>query len=120
MKYLGLVENIRVRVAGFAYRREFDKFVRRYAILTNETWPLGKWRQGDRAGAEHILRLAEMRPDEFQMGHTKIFIKAPESVRRLGPFLSLNFLSLHFLSLSESLLYALYWHTVKKIPMKSP
>ena len=86
MKYLGLVENIRVRVAGFAYRREFDKFVRRYAILTNETWPLGKWRQGDRAGAEHIQRLAEMRPDEFQMGHTKIFIKAPESVRRLGPF----------------------------------
>lgn len=29
VEYLGLKENIRVRRAGFAYRREFDKFLRR-------------------------------------------------------------------------------------------
>ena len=27
--YLGLVENVKVRKAGFAYRRPFDKFVKR-------------------------------------------------------------------------------------------
>lgn len=37
--YLGLKENIRVRRAGFAYRRAFDKFLWRYAILSKETWP---------------------------------------------------------------------------------
>ena len=29
VEYLGLKENIRVRRAGFAYRRPFDKFLRR-------------------------------------------------------------------------------------------
>ena len=29
VEYLGLKENIRVRRAGFAYRRVFDKFLRR-------------------------------------------------------------------------------------------
>ncbi len=39
VQYLGLQENIRVRRAGFAYRRPFEKFLWRYAILTAETWP---------------------------------------------------------------------------------
>ena len=30
VEYLGLKENIRVRRAGYAYRREFTKFLRRY------------------------------------------------------------------------------------------
>ena len=29
IEYLGLKENVRVRRAGFAYRRPFDKFVKR-------------------------------------------------------------------------------------------
>ena len=33
LKYLGLSENVRVRRAGFAYRRPFDKFLQRYNIL---------------------------------------------------------------------------------------
>ena len=32
VEYLGLKENIRVRRAGFAYRREFDKFLRRLTL----------------------------------------------------------------------------------------
>ena len=37
IKYLGLVENVRVRRAGFAYRREFAKFIQRYGIVCKET-----------------------------------------------------------------------------------
>ena len=33
VEYLGLCENVRVRRAGFAYRRTFDKFLQRYNIL---------------------------------------------------------------------------------------
>ena len=33
VEYLGLKENIRVRRAGFAYRRVFDKFLRRFVPL---------------------------------------------------------------------------------------
>ena len=37
VEYLGLKENIRVRRAGFAYRREFDKFLRRLTITLKLT-----------------------------------------------------------------------------------
>ena len=33
VEYLGLKENIRVRRAGFAYRRPFEKFLQRYVAL---------------------------------------------------------------------------------------
>lgn len=40
VEYLGLKENIRVRRAGFAYRREFDKFLTRFGgMLHNPISP---------------------------------------------------------------------------------
>ncbi|XP_072038335.1 unconventional myosin-If-like isoform X2 [Amphiura filiformis] len=78
VEYLGLKENIRVRRAGFAYRREFDKFLRRYALLTPETWP--RWRGDVRSGIKHLMNAVNMDPDQWQLGKTKVFIKAPESL----------------------------------------
>lgn len=78
VEYLGLKENIRVRRAGFAYRRQFSKFLQRYAILTPETWP--HWRGDERQGVQHLLRTVNMEADQFQMGSTKVFIKNPESL----------------------------------------
>ncbi|XP_078608687.1 unconventional myosin-Ie-like isoform X1 [Branchiostoma floridae x Branchiostoma japonicum] len=78
VEYLGLKENIRVRRAGFAYRREFDKFLRRYAILTPETWP--QWRGPPQQGIHHLMRSVNMESDQYQLGHTKVFIKNPESL----------------------------------------
>ncbi|XP_078279689.1 unconventional myosin-If-like [Rhinoraja longicauda] len=78
VEYLGLKENIRVRRAGFAYRRAFPKFMQRYAILTPETWP--HWRGDERQGAQHLLRSVNMDSDQYQMGKSKIFIKNPESL----------------------------------------
>ncbi|XP_061409672.1 unconventional myosin-Ie-like [Lethenteron reissneri] len=78
VEYLGLRENIRVRRAGFAYRRVFQKFLQRYAILTAETWPA--WRGDERQGITHILRAVNMEADQFQLGRSKVFIKAPESL----------------------------------------
>ncbi|XP_039107503.1 unconventional myosin-If isoform X1 [Hyaena hyaena] len=78
VEYLGLKENIRVRRAGFAYRRQFSKFLQRYAILTPETWP--QWRGDERQGVQHLLRAVNMEPDQYQMGTTKVFVKNPESL----------------------------------------
>nr|XP_028694425.1 unconventional myosin-If isoform X3 [Macaca mulatta] len=78
VEYLGLKENIRVRRAGFAYRRQFAKFLQRYAILTPETWP--RWRGDERQGVQHLLRAVNMEPDQYQMGSTKVFVKNPESL----------------------------------------
>jgi len=78
VEYLGLKENIRVRRAGFAYRRPFDKFLRRYAILTPETWP--QWRGDVKQGIKHLMNCVHMDADQFQLGRTKVFIKNPESL----------------------------------------
>ncbi|GLD47506.1 unconventional myosin-Ie isoform X2, partial [Lates japonicus] len=78
VEYLGLKENIRVRRAGYAYRRIFRKFLNRYAILTKESWPT--WRGDEKQGVLHLLRSVNMDQDQFQLGRTKIFIKAPESL----------------------------------------
>ncbi|CAF90088.1 unnamed protein product, partial [Tetraodon nigroviridis] len=78
VEYLGLRENIRVRRAGYAYRRVFNKFLHRYAILTRETWP--SWRGEERQGVRHLLNSVNMDQDQFQLGKTKVFIKAPESL----------------------------------------
>lgn len=136
VEYLGLKENIRVRRAGYAYRRVFRKFLNRYqafsfspwfkvhcltrlwkirfilstacvlcfkpkshnfcclsplnfdryAILTKESWPT--WRGDEKQGVLHLLRSVNMDQDQFQLGRTKIFIKAPESVRFTAASLS--------------------------------
>uniref|UniRef100_A0A8D0G5J8 Myosin motor domain-containing protein n=1 Tax=Sphenodon punctatus TaxID=8508 RepID=A0A8D0G5J8_SPHPU len=78
VEYLGLRENIRVRRAGYAYRRVFQKFLHRYAILTPETWPA--WRGDERRGVVHLLNSVNMDPDQYQLGRSKVFIKAPESL----------------------------------------
>ena len=44
VKYLGLMENLRVRRAGFCYRRPFAVFLGRYKSLCPKTWPA--WRGG--------------------------------------------------------------------------
>uniref|UniRef100_A0A8C9TUG2 Osteoclast-stimulating factor 1 n=2 Tax=Scleropages formosus TaxID=113540 RepID=A0A8C9TUG2_SCLFO len=78
VEYLGLKENIHIRCAGFSYRRVFGKFLQRYAILTKESWPT--WRGDEKQGVLHLLRSTNMDQDQFQLGHTKVFIKAPESL----------------------------------------
>ncbi|XP_067665712.1 unconventional myosin-Ie-like isoform X1 [Haliotis asinina] len=78
VEYLGLKENIRVRRAGFAFRREFAKFIKRYNILTPETYP--SWRGDPRQGITHLMNSVNMDRDQFQMGKTKVFIKNPESL----------------------------------------
>ncbi|XP_062062017.1 unconventional myosin-Ie [Lepus europaeus] len=78
VEYLGLKENIRVRRAGYAYRRVFQKFLQRYAILTKATWP--SWRGDEKQGVLHLLQSVNMDSDQFQLGRSKVFIKAPESL----------------------------------------
>lgn len=91
VEYLGLRENIRVRRAGYAYRRVFNKFLQRYAILTKETWP--HWRGEERQGVLHLLNSVHMDQDQFQLGKSKVFIKAPESVGSTGSGLGSGFRS---------------------------
>ncbi|XP_029470435.1 unconventional myosin-Ic isoform X2 [Rhinatrema bivittatum] len=78
VKYLGLMENLRVRRAGFAYRRKYEIFLQRYKSLCPETWPNWDGRAIDGVGV--LVKCLNYRPDEFKMGRTKIFIRFPKTL----------------------------------------
>lgn len=82
VKYLGLQENVRIRRAGFAYRQTFDKFVERFYLLSSKTSYAGDyiWTGDSKTGAMQILKDTNIPAEEFQMGVTKAFIKAPETL----------------------------------------
>ena len=67
--YLGLVENVRVRRAGFAYRQDYDKALARYKMLCPKTWPSWKGRPKD--GIKEILKVsATYTAPEFPVAST--------------------------------------------------
>jgi len=81
VKYLGLLENVRVRRAGFAYRAPYDRFLARYKKLSAKTWGLwGEWTGDAREGCRVILSETPLGDNQWQLGHTKIFIRHPESL----------------------------------------
>ncbi|KAF7244228.1 Pre-mRNA-processing-splicing factor 8 [Varanus komodoensis] len=70
VKYLGLMENLRVRRAGFAYRRKYEVFLQRYKSLCPGTWPTWDGRPQD--GVAVLLKHLSYKPEEYKMGR---FIK---------------------------------------------
>eukprot|EP01114_Cavostelium_apophysatum_P003671 TRINITY_DN1374_c0_g3_i1.p1 TRINITY_DN1374_c0_g3~~TRINITY_DN1374_c0_g3_i1.p1 ORF type:complete len:1131 (-),score=356.14 TRINITY_DN1374_c0_g3_i1:89-3481(-) len=78
VKYLGLLENVRVRRAGYAYRQLYEKFFYRFRVCSSQTWP--SWNGDFIAGAEAILKVMNLEVGQYQKGSTKIFIRAPETV----------------------------------------
>ncbi|XP_070493184.1 unconventional myosin IC [Chironomus tepperi] len=78
VKYLGLMENLRVRRAGFAYRRTYEAFLERYKCLSKKTWP--NWKGDARVGVQIIADELSYGTDDYRMGKTKIFIRLPKTL----------------------------------------
>uniref|UniRef100_A0A7N8WJ10 Myosin Ic, paralog a n=1 Tax=Mastacembelus armatus TaxID=205130 RepID=A0A7N8WJ10_9TELE len=78
VKYLGLMENLRVRRAGFAYRRRFEAFLQRYKPLCPETWPNWNGRLVD--GVSLLVNHLGYKPEEYKLGRSKIFIRFPKTL----------------------------------------
>ncbi|XP_060020737.1 unconventional myosin-Ia [Lagenorhynchus albirostris] len=80
-RYLGLLENVRVRRAGYAYRQAYGSFLERYRLLSRSTWP--RWDGGDREGVEKVLGELSVSSEELAFGKTKIFIRSPKTLFHL-------------------------------------
>ncbi|XP_057161707.1 unconventional myosin-Ih [Ursus arctos] len=78
IKYLGLMEHLRVRRAGFAYRRKYEHFLQRYKSLCPDTWP--HWHGPPAEGVERLIRYIGYTPEEYKLGRTKIFIRFPRTL----------------------------------------
>ncbi|CAH0715856.1 unnamed protein product, partial [Brenthis ino] len=78
--YLGLVENVRVRRAGFASRQRYDRFLQRYKMLSQYTWPNFR---GAGARDAVLVLLRDLRLADVQFGHTKLFIRSAKTIHSL-------------------------------------
>ncbi|XP_067649162.1 unconventional myosin-Id-like [Haliotis asinina] len=75
--YLGLMENVRVRRAGFAYRMGYTRFLQRYKCITSRTWP--KFRGSDFDGVKSIIQELNFESD-VKYGRSKLFIRSPQTL----------------------------------------
>uniref|UniRef100_A0A183HIR2 Myosin motor domain-containing protein n=1 Tax=Onchocerca flexuosa TaxID=387005 RepID=A0A183HIR2_9BILA len=81
VRYLGLLENVRVRRAGFAYRITYERFLQRYKMLANETWP-NPSKGSSRDNTNILLEKFNLHKDCVN-GKTKLFIRNPRTVFKL-------------------------------------
>ncbi|XP_062862634.1 unconventional myosin-Ib isoform X2 [Trichomycterus rosablanca] len=78
VRYLGLMENVRVRRAGYAFRQAYEPCLERYKMLCKQTWP--HWKGPARGGVEVLLKELEVPEEEFAYGRSKIFIRNPRTL----------------------------------------
>uniref|UniRef100_A0A669BFL3 Myosin IG n=1 Tax=Oreochromis niloticus TaxID=8128 RepID=A0A669BFL3_ORENI len=76
--YLGLLENVRVRRAGFAYRQLYARFLQRYKMTCEYTWP-NHLMASDREAVEAIV-IQHGFQDDVAYGQTKLFVRTPRSL----------------------------------------
>ncbi|XP_037693188.1 unconventional myosin-Ig isoform X2 [Choloepus didactylus] len=78
VSYLGLLENVRVRRAGFASRQPYPRFLLRYKMTCEYTWPnhlLGS----DKAAVGALLEQHGLQGD-VAFGHSKLFIRSAQTL----------------------------------------
>ncbi|XP_019945473.1 unconventional myosin-Ib isoform X5 [Paralichthys olivaceus] len=78
LRYLGLMENVRVRRAGYAFRQPYEPCLERYKMLCKRTWP--HWRGPAREGVEVLMSELPVPAEEFSYGRSKIFIRNPRTL----------------------------------------
>lgn len=77
--YLSLLENLRVRRAGFAYKKTYDLFLPKYKCLCPNTWPNPKGLSPRESVALLLTYLGYTIDTEFSLGLSKIFIRSSKT-----------------------------------------
>ncbi|KAJ1507729.1 class II myosin [Coelomomyces lativittatus] len=85
VQYLGLLQNVKVRRAGFAAREPFQLFLQRFYMLSLITCYAGScsWTGDLKRGCELILKHSGISQQQWQLGKSKVFIKTPETMFKL-------------------------------------
>uniref|UniRef100_A0A665W305 Myosin ID n=1 Tax=Echeneis naucrates TaxID=173247 RepID=A0A665W305_ECHNA len=78
VEYLGLLENVRVRRAGFAYRQTYPRFLQRYKMISEFTWPNHDL-PSDREAVKKLMQGCGFDHDAAY-GKTKVFIRTPRTL----------------------------------------
>jgi myosin-1 len=67
VRYLGLLENVRVRRAGFVFRQDYEKFLFRYRVLCPRLWPT--YSGPAREAVDLIFKQMKISADNYRLGN---------------------------------------------------
>jgi len=76
IQYLGLLENVKVRRAGYAFRMPYDKFLSKYKCVSKKHM---EWEPNSQGGCTAIIKEFGIDGD-CTFGKTKLFVRSPKSV----------------------------------------
>lgn len=77
-RYLGLLENLRVRRAGYCYRATYERYLKRYAVINDRLFP--RWDGSPRDGVEILFSGLGISSKDYTYGKTKLFIRDPQTL----------------------------------------
>ncbi|KAL9644311.1 hypothetical protein ABK040_005772 [Willaertia magna] len=75
VRYLGITENIHIRNSGYYFKMDYDKFLDRYKLCSDATWP--RWNGSPKAGVKKILHDMKIPKSKYALGQTKVFLQTP-------------------------------------------
>ncbi|KAG2393751.1 hypothetical protein C9374_007282 [Naegleria lovaniensis] len=75
VKYLGITENVHIRNSGYYFKMDFDKFLDRYKMCSDATWP--RWNGSPKAGVKKILQEMKIPKSKYALGQSKVFLQTP-------------------------------------------
>jgi len=79
VRYLGLLESVKVAKAGYSYRAPFDTFVQRFYMLKPNMNQGGM--DGCREVINHVCKkYNDFTASEFVFGRSQIFVNSPETI----------------------------------------
>ncbi|XP_065315561.1 unconventional myosin-Ic-like [Gordionus sp. m RMFG-2023] len=83
VRYMGLVENVRVCRAGFAYKRPYEYFIKRYYCICPSTWPKYYQFSSVEAVKEILEHYKYTLNIDYKFGKTKIFVKSAKTISQM-------------------------------------
>jgi myosin heavy subunit len=81
LRYAGVLETIRIRSSGYAYRPTYDEFIERFHFLIPDIEKHSQKTQ--KQIAELILEIANLDKTKLQLGITKLFLREPQVYLKL-------------------------------------
>eukprot|EP00732_Lithocolla_globosa_P002185 Lithocolla_globosa_v1_NODE_1358_length_2634_cov_10.430399.p1 type:complete len:815 gc:universal NODE_1358_length_2634_cov_10.430399:2581-137(-) len=80
-RYLGIAENLRVRRAGYCYRAPYERWLKRYGVTTDKTFP--NWSGSAKEAVEIIVSEAGIKSTDLAYGKEKLFIREPNTLYKM-------------------------------------
>ncbi|CAD5117530.1 DgyrCDS6295 [Dimorphilus gyrociliatus] len=78
VNYLGLLENVQVKRAGYAFRQSYTQFLLRFKMLCPELWPTYNGKM--EIGVRKLFSYLQFPEEEVAYGKTKVFIRNPSTL----------------------------------------